>query len=494
MSFRDLRDFIATLDDSGELRHVDGADCEHDIGVLSELMWERDGEALLFDNVKGYPKGYRVLSNPFVNYRRAMLSLGFSPDQPKTEAAEKYINLVREYHAVKPKEVSEGPVMENVVRGDDVDLLKFPAVKWSEHDGGRYIGTGSSILVRDPDTGYVNSGTYRIEVHDRKTTGIYIGEAQDGSIIRRKYWEAGKSCPVLVSLGQEPALTLASFGIFYAALGQSELDIAGYLKNSPVEVIVDELTGLPIPARAELVLSGEMPPQSLETHDEGPFGEFTGYYASGMTKMPIIKIKAIYHRYDPINLGIPMLKPRDNVSIFGFHYQAALLLDRLRKSVPGVLDVSSLSRPGMWVIKIRQKYSGHAREAARLASLYDRGGINKYIAVVDEDVDIRNPLEVIWAVSTRSDPVDDVEILKNCHATELEPCLPAERKKRGDYSCSRIIIDACRPFEWIDQFPRVVRYSDEVRAAAQKKWSQLLTADNAARTRELLREQTLPPM
>src|SRR4051794_18885352 len=164
--FADLREFIAELDDLNEIRGVENADWDLEIGTICELNYERQGAALLFDNIKGYPRGYRVLTNGTETFERALACLEFPQEMTIDAALEEFEGRVRDYRPVPPREVKTGPVLENVLHGDDIDLWKFPTPRWHEGDGGRYLGTGCVVIMRDPDNGEINLGTYRVMIHD----------------------------------------------------------------------------------------------------------------------------------------------------------------------------------------------------------------------------------------------------------------------------------------------------------------------------------------
>jgi UbiD family decarboxylase len=206
----DLREFMSALEATHEIRTVDGADWDLEIGAITELNFEREGPALLFDNIKGYPKGYRILCNAVETLPRALLALGLPTNLDTDAAIAQYEAKLAGYAPVPETEVPSGPILENSYFGDDVDLLKFPSPRWHEADGGRYIGTGSMVIMRDPDTGEVNLGTYRVMVHDKNTAGLFIVLAHTGAQIERKYWARGQSCPVAVCLGEDPLLFLCS--------------------------------------------------------------------------------------------------------------------------------------------------------------------------------------------------------------------------------------------------------------------------------------------
>ena len=185
--------------------------------------------------------------------------------------------------------------------GDEVDVTKFPAPKWHEKDGGRYIGTGTYTITRDPEENWLNAGAYRAQVHDKKTVGMVMAAGHHGRIHRDKAFKRGEPLPAAMVLGGDPIAFF--FGGLEAPYGVFELDLVGGLRGRPVKMVRGKVTGLPFPANAEIVLEGYVPPD--RTHAEGPFGEWTGHYAGGVRQIPVLDIKAIYYRNDPIVLGVP---------------------------------------------------------------------------------------------------------------------------------------------------------------------------------------------
>ena len=284
MAFADLRSFIDGAARIGELQIVDGAHWDLEIGCLTELMAEQDGPLLLFDNIVGYPKGFRIVTNVLASARRFALALNLPTDAPKLEILKSWRNKIRDLKPYPPVEISSGPITENILEGEHVDLGIFPTPKWHENDGGRYIGTGDMVVVKDPDSGWVNVGTYRSCVVGKDRVTLWIIEHKHGKQIARKYWEAGRSCPVAIVLGCEPATWMAAPSATNA--GVSEYEYAGALRGAPLEVVRTPFTGLPIPATSEIVIEGEMPPPEEESHAEGPFGEWPGYYASAQRAEP----------------------------------------------------------------------------------------------------------------------------------------------------------------------------------------------------------------
>ena len=199
---QDLRGFIDELDKRGQLRRVDGADCETEIGAITEVVADRDGPTLLFDNIKDYPKGHGVLSYACSEIGQR-IGFGLGEELSRFEIVRKWKDQWNAFKPLPPVDVQSGPVLENVLTGADVDILKFPAPKWHENDGGRYIGTGVVTITKDPDEGWVNVGTYRVMVHDEKTVGFYISPGKHGRVMREKYWDRGQNCPVVMCFGED---------------------------------------------------------------------------------------------------------------------------------------------------------------------------------------------------------------------------------------------------------------------------------------------------
>ncbi len=472
MPYRDLRDFIVAMDEVHELQTVDGADWDLEIGTIDEINHERHGPAIVFDNIKDYPKGYRILTNAMDSPRRALLALDLPLDLDIDAAVDEYEKKAfTSYQPVPPVEVTTGPIFENVFKGEDIDLWKFPTPKWHEGDGGRYLGTGCMVIMRDPDSGAINFGCYRVMVNDKTTAGLYLSPSNTGTTIRKKYWEKGQSCPVAVSMGQEPVLFLGAAHFLGQKRGLIKYEIVGHVRGAPVEVVREEVTGLPIPATSEIVIAGEVPPPEVEARDEGPFGEWTGYYASGTRPEPVIRVKALYHRNDPIILGMPPRKYRRSTLNFGLPTKAKRVKQRLQRAgIDDVLDVWHLAIPGFTVVQIRQRYPGHAMKAALTASGDYMG---RFVVVVDEDINPRDPEDVLWAIGTRCDPETTLMVLKGCTSSALDPRIPPDQKKKRDFTSSRAIINACKPYEWINEFPRTNVASQELRKKVLERWEDL---------------------
>ena len=470
--YNDLREWLARAEEIGELRHVRGAPLDPDVGQIAEMLAHTDeSPAVLLDEFAGFPKGYRILLNANGARRRLALTLGLPIDISGHDLMERFQEMVDTATPLPMKYVETGPVMENIFEGDAVDVCKFPVPKWHELDGGRYIGTGSSDITRDPDTGWVNLGTYRVMVHDRNHVGFYISPGKHGRMHRDKYFERNEPCPVVVVLGGDPLLFIAStLDIPYVV---NEYEWTGALRGRPYEVINGKYTGLPIPAHAEIVLEGFSYPGV--TRDEGPFGEWTGYYASASRAEPVIEVKAIYHRNAPILLGCPPNKPPYEAHRYRVYLRSALLKRELEAA--GVPDVTAVWCHGVGgcrllnVVAIKQRYPGHSRQAGHIAAMCRTGAyLGRLVIVVDDDIDVTDLGEVMWAVVTRADPETSLDIIHRAWSGPLDPAIAPDKKGFN----SRLIIDACRPWEWRDKFPPPIGPRPEVKRATRDKWGYLL--------------------
>ncbi|MBI4293980.1 MAG: UbiD family decarboxylase [Betaproteobacteria bacterium] len=476
--FEDLRGFIEKSRELGECRIIDGAHWDVEIGRIAELSLSvPDSPLLVFDNIEGYPRGYRIATNPFTSSRRVALGMGLPLELKGIDLIRAWKEKLAAVKPLPPVYVQSGPVKENVLVGNDVDVLKFPTPKWHEHDGGRYIGTGCMVIAKDPDTGWVNLGSYRSQVVDRNTVTMHMVPGHHGAIIARKYWDRGQSCPIAMVCGQELQLWIAS--VSPVSIGVSEYDWGGGLRGKAVEVVKGETVDLPIPATAEIVLEGEMPSPEIETAGEGPFGEWEGYYAGGRTPHPVVKIKAILHRNDPIQLGVPMLVgTHDDNMIMATDFSAQLWaeLDQQIAGVRGVAFIYEARRRPMIVVSLKQMYPGHVKQAALIVAGAYRGAtfVGRFIVIVDDDIDPTNMTEVLWAMGTRCDPKTQIDFLTNRLSMASDPRLEPEKRKAGDLTCSTAIIDACRPWAWRDQFPKTTKTSPEVMQQVRQKWGQAL--------------------
>jgi UbiD family decarboxylase len=472
----DLRAWLESVEKLGELRHVRGADCNLELGAISELNVKKDAPpALLFDEIEGYPKGYRVVTCTTSSPARLSSILRLPVQQTHKGLVDALRGKPAQWQAEAaqhdPVVVKTGPALQNVQKTPD--LMVFPAPLWHEMDGGRYIGTGCSVVTKDFDSDWVNVGTYRVQLLDRNHVALDMVPGKHGRIQYEKHKKAGKRFPVAIVLGSDPLAYLIS-GI-EIPFGMCEWNYVGSILNNPVAVIRGELTGLPFPAASEIVLEGFVEPNDERT--EGPFGEFHGYYPGKEGIAPCVTVERVYFRNDPIIVGSPPAKPPNDYSYSKAVMRSALLHDALLAA--GLSEVK-----GVWaheiggarmfnVVAIKQRYAGHARQAGHLLSQCGVGAyMSRYSVVVDDDIDPANLQEVMWAVATRTDPALDIDIIRRGMGSKNDPMFVAYQYDAP--LSSKAIIDACRPWDHLEQFPPVAEASKELQEKMRTKWKDLL--------------------
>ncbi|MPZ13730.1 MAG: UbiD family decarboxylase [Chloroflexi bacterium] len=474
---RDLRDWLQVVDNMGDLQVVLGADWNLEIGGISELNYRRKpSAALLFDQILGYPPGYRVLTGSLTNARRVGVALRLGTDISDEQLVDalsgKPLEWEEQARHFEPVEVPSAPLHENVLDGPDASLLRFPAPLWHEHDGGRYLGTGCMVITRDPDTHVVNGGAYRIQIRENGAITVNPVPGKHGWQHVEKWLARDGRAPIAVSFGHDPLLLMVAGT--EVPTGVSELNYAGAMIGRPLEVVRGEITGLPIPASSEIAVEGWV--HKGRALPEGPYGEWTGYYSGSEVPIPEVEVARVYHRNDPILLGSPPAKPPHDYSYMRTVMKSAMIHDSLVKAgIPEVRRVWAHESGGgrlLLVVSIKQRYCGHSRQAGFVAAQCQAAAyMNRYVIVVDEDIDPMNLDDVMWAVCTRSDPSEDIEIMRKSWGSKADPML---RDHRRPYN-TRAIIDACRPFEWIGEFPRVARASPALLRRIRAKWSDLFS-------------------
>ncbi|MDO9535689.1 MAG: phenylphosphate carboxylase subunit alpha, partial [Bacillota bacterium] len=303
--YKDNREYMKALDAAGELVTINQeVDWDMEAGAIVRKVCEEKAPSPLMNNIKEYP-GHRYFGAPLATYRKLAISLGMDPDSSIPEIADVYLSRTNK-PPVKPVIVDrdKAPCKENIILGDDCDLLSLPAPMVHEGDGGRYLSTWHFIVTKDPDNGDVNWGMYRQMVYDTKTmTGPLLPFSDGGKVFHGKYVPRGKPMPFATVIGPDPISAIAAS----APSPIPEPEFAGMLMESPIELVKCETVDLEVPANAEIIIEGEILPDfSLE---EGPFGEYTGYRTSPRDLRTVYRVKAITYRNNPIttisNMGIP---------------------------------------------------------------------------------------------------------------------------------------------------------------------------------------------
>lgn len=467
----DLRTYIEACRKADELKVVSApVDWNLEISHISKLVEERKGPALLFENIKGYDTP--VFTGAFATTKRLAIMLGLPHHLSMCESAQAWMKkTISDEGLIKAREVTDGPVLENVLKGDDVDLERFPVPQFFPLDGGRYIGTMVFVVLRDPETGETNLGTYRMQMLDKKTCGVQILPGKRGERIMKKYAKMGKKMPAAAVIGCDPLIFMAGTLMHK---GANDFDITGTVRGQPAEFLMAPLTGLPVPAGAEIVLEGEIDPNNFR--QEGPFAEYTGYYTDELHKpilKPALEVKQILHRNQPILWATGQGRPVTDVHMLLAFTRTATLWTELEKMrIPGVQSVCVLpeSAGRFWaVVSLKQAYPGHSRQVADAVIGSNTGSYGiKGVITVDEDIQADDLQRVMWALSCRYDPMRGTELIKRGRSTPLDPALDPDSDK---LTTSRILMDACIPYEW-KQKPVEARMDEATLAMIKSRWAE----------------------
>jgi len=468
-----LDEWIERVDALGELKRVTAeVDSDLETSTITYLVGSQKSPALLFENIKGHP-GQRALYNMIgCNLSRLCVTMGEKPVEHPLEA----VQMLKQKMSRKmlPKEVAPAEALcnQNIDTGAAIDIRKFPAPRMWPLDGGKYLGTADAVITKDPESGRINVGTYRMMIKGPNEIGLYTSPGKDGTIDRDKWWKLGKPMPVAAAYGIDPLLFLVAATSFPKT--ESEYEYYGGIKGSPMEVFTGDVTGLPLPARAEIVLEGFVYPSAAFA--EGPFGEFTGYYARPSGNTPYVRIEKVRYRDNPtLTCALMADGAANEAGLFWASLRAASVWADLEKlGIPGIKGVWSIPEAAGWgitVVSIKQMYAGHAPQVMALAAQCTGGAyFGKYVIVVDEDIDPTNVYQVLWAMATRSRPAQSIEILRETWSTYLDPSQnPPEIRPWG----SKCLINACMEHRHIKDFSLRSKLSKPAYENVVKRWQEL---------------------
>lgn len=419
MAHRDLRDFLAALDALGELRVIDlETDPELEIAAVTDLHSKAPGggKALLFRRVKGSP--FPVATNLFGSYARMAAALGVTSLDELSGRMEALLD--RPAAAPQPVLVGNAPCQE-VVR-EVPSLLEFPFLKSWPGDGGRFI-TLPLVFTRDPESGAVNCGMYRVRIFDASRAGIRWKPGSGGFGHHEKYRSAGARMPVAIAVGAAPSLTLA------AALPLpdrfDELSFSGFLEGGAVEMARCLTVDLTVPARAELVIEGFIEPGA--TLPEGGFGNHTGRYDAG-EEVPVLTVTCITHRRDPV-CQATVVGPPPMEDCYLAKAAERLLLPFSRRACPEIVDIT-LPLEGIFhgcaLVSIRKRAAGDGRRV--LEKLRAEGWLRKGKLLVVVDA-AQEPLTVargFWQALNQVDFEQDLVLSDGCLGVDATRKLPEE--------------------------------------------------------------------
>lgn len=465
MPVTDMRQLIEALDKSGDVVHIkQEVDWELEAGAIVRRSMMLQGPAVLFGNIKGYPRGYRIIGAPQGTNRRIAVSMGMKPESSPGVIMQEYEKRIE--RPIKPILVRDGPCKEKVFLGKKVDLFSLPVPLIDDGDGGRFIGTCHMVIVKDPDSEWMNWGMYRIMVHDRKHTGIFLHHGnQAGTLFQEKFLPRKKPMPVAIVVGASPLSVLLAATFFPP--GESEVDYVGALQQEPVQVVKCETNDILVPAGAEIVLEGEVLPEAIIP--EGPFVEYSGYQ-TGVEMRPVVRITALTHRANPVlaMLGASQFMSRS----IGLGMKKHLLQHGL--PVTNVNLPRELASMGL-VVGLKSPHSSTAVTQLKNILLSNNMQYSMLI-VVDEDVDVFNFAEVLHALAAKCSPSRGIRLLKDEYVSALTPHLTA--KERSSRKGTKVLFDCTWPPDWSmenDIPPRGLyhdNYSRELREKIESKWKE----------------------
>ena len=380
-----------------------------------------------------------LLTNLFGSYELLGLALGIEPGKPKSDILKGYQEKVG--HPLPVKEISKekASVKEMILKGNEVDLGKLPIVHHAEKDSGKYITVGC-LISKDPETGILNVGMYRHEVQGKNLLGCMFNPAHHAAYIYRRYKELNKPMEAVLFVGHHPAAVMGSLA--RGPMESNELEIMGALMGEPLEVVRAETVDLPVPAYAEIAIEGVLYPDR-ETGD-GPFAEYTGYYGPPKRPIGLMQVTAITMRKDAIYHDLDPAHREHNVSgVLAFE---SSVYDSVKKLVPSVTGVYMPPSGGCVLsayVAIKKRVPGEGKSAG-LAALASEPNL-KMVVVVDDDIDVYDEEQVLWAISTRFEADIGLTKIPNILGAHLDPSSYGEVRTEKGPMQTKLILDATRP-------------------------------------------------
>ncbi len=450
----DLREFLKVLEEEHELQKIKvEVDPKHELGAICKIHNERSNSpALLFEKVTG--STIPVVGQLLASDRRVALALGLSQGNVFDETVR------RASHPVPTRLVPTGPCQEVVFEGNDVDITKLPLCTNNPRDGGPYI-TAGHVIIKDSEYG-MNLSIYRMMLVSKNEVTIRFTPGHDGYDFMKNAEKRGQTkFAVAVCIGVPPSVYIASQ--FEPRIGVYELEIAGGLAGEAIDVVKCRTIDLEVPALAEIVLEGELTIPA-KTGDEGPFGEFCGYTTQQVPSERIMTIKALTHRKNPIYHNIWLGKPpHEHLYVDALTYAVAAYQE-LKPAYPA-LKKAYAPPWGVSIVLILQMEKRLMRpgivDNILAASLYTRSGKWKHVIVVDEDIVLEDPNEVLWALTTRFQPATDMYIIPRGITSSLEPSATV------DGLTSKLMLDLTKKQNFRGE---VAEPTETMRQSVLKRW------------------------
>jgi 4-hydroxy-3-polyprenylbenzoate decarboxylase len=442
MAYQDLREYLAALEMRGKLHHVKKeVDPGWEVAAVMRRVFQRVSPArrpaLMFERIKGH---HMPLVAGILGASPEVYALALETTVDKI--ADKWAHA--QSHPIPPVRVSTGPVKAVIRAGDQVDVTKLPLCVWTRgQDPAPYV-TGPCVISKDPETGERNMGTYRLMQKGPRTFGLFLSNTwRDMYAHLMKNERQGKPTPCAVVIGCDPPVPLTSV----ARIRGDELGVAGALRGAPLEVVTCETNDLEVPAHAEIVIEGIVPAGVREP--EGPFGEYTGYMGASGPSF-VLEVTCITHRTDPIYQAFfSQMPPSESSCIRGTGRDIALLKHLSRDLRLPVRDVHLLEAGGgaaFLAVSLRRDHPALPQRVMWAVWAYDPS-FSKWVVVVDEDIDIRDHFQLLWAMSWHVQPERDVYVNRDTPTVALDPSLAeddVDQDERKTVLSSKVGVDATR--------------------------------------------------
>ena len=407
-------------------------------GILHRLEKDEKFPLVIFENIKG--SKIPLVANMHASFERLRYGIGMEEGSIKEFLAE---CAEREAKPLKPVQfLGEPPVQEIVKLADEVDVYELPVCTYHEKDSGPFITAGLA-LMRDPDTGINNIGIYRHEVHEKNLLGVQVSETADGNVIWKNYESRGEPCPIAIIIGHHPGFFIGALA--FSSMNTDELDIAGAMLQSPVQMVPCKTIPLEVPANADIVLECVTIPG--KRRKEAPFGEYPGTYGPQRDN-PVLEVKAITRRRDALYQNA-FVGHADNLLLSGI-IRTTFIERTVKIACPTVHEIA-VPRSGRFrffcFISIKKMMEGEAKQAAMAAFVADP--FLKFVVVVDEDVDVYNDTEVLHAISVRVRADRDIFMVPYSKGSPLDPA--SYDPAGGSHLVTKTGIDATRKDNYPDE-------------------------------------------
>jgi len=467
-TMKSMRDFFSKCEENGQGKRIKAeVDSYLELSHIAKLNEEKQGPALLFENVKGYKTP--VLTSACTTTQRLAIIMGMPLDSTMTDLMRQWVKVGDKFIQPKLVDKSKAPCKKNIMKGKDVDLNIFPAPHWYPKDGGRYFGTAHFIVTQDPDSGWINLGTYRSQLLAKDKIGTQFIKGKHADIMLKKYQALRKPMPCASVVGCDPLLFI--LGAARVSAFVSEYDVAGAIRGEAVEVVMGETVDLPVPAHAEIIVEGFCDAEKFM--DEGPFGEYTGYYSGvGTDPRNFIDVTCVTYRDNPILWGTTVGRAvTDTHMTMALSYGSTLWQQLTDMKIPGIKSVycpPEGSGRFLAIISMKQMYPGHADQVLTAAISTEMGAYGlKTVIVVDDDIDAWDIPRVMYALSFRFQP-NRSQVIKRGRSTPLDPSLPIDARD----ITGRLLLDATIPYDWKNK-PIPIMLDPEVVKKVEARWSEL---------------------